>query len=167
MENFQSLIVTMLITDTFLRFMPGKRIHEDSFFLFECFLKQPCMLVCDAVVLCYRTTESGASRAPFSEKFFDILYFAERKMSLVAEHYSQYTSLAKNVWVKANMALLQNLCKSDGRRYRREEKDCIRAVIENKKYFIPATAFHRRWFMVITHHLYLPYKWLWKLKQRI
>lgn len=143
-----------------IRFVVGRRVHEDSYFVFECCLEKPRMLCSEETVLCYRQTPNSASRAPFSEKFFDILYFAERKMKTVEERYPQYTELAKNVWVKANMALLQNLCKTKDKRYREDEKRCIRAVMENKKYFIPVSRWNRRWFFIITHRMYGVYKFL-------
>lgn len=141
-----------------IRFTEGKRVHEDSYFLFECCLQQPRMLLCNVTAVLYRRTIVSASRAPFSEKFFDILYFAERKQALIEEKYPQYIDLAKNVWVKANMALLQNLCKTRDPKYREAEKKCIREVIANKKYFIPVSRWNRRWFFVITHRMYGVYK---------
>ena len=148
------------------RFVEGKRVHEDSFFVFECLMKCPRVVLCDQVVIRYRISENSASRSGFSEKMFDILYFADRKKEIVLQQYPQFQILTENMIVKANMALLGNLCKIDAPRYRKAEKDCLRAVFTHKASFIPATPRDRRWFFILTHHLYRPYKLLVLMRKK-
>jgi len=150
-----------------LRFAEGKKVHEDSFFLFQCMLRQPKTVLCEEIVLRYRISENSASRAAFSDTFFDILYFAEEKMRLVNEQYPALLPLAENTIVKANMALLQNLCRADGTTYAQAEKQCIREIRRYKKSFQPATSFDRKWFWVVTHGLYGAYKWLRRLRHAV
>lgn len=149
-----------------VRFPEGKRVHEDSFFLFECFCKQPRMLLCDRYVYVYYVTADSASRAVFSEKCFDILDLAERKLAIIEAQYPQLTEMGYNVVVKANMALLENLCRTRDPRFRQAERACIRAVRKYRKYFIPASQRNKRWFFVITHHLYYLYKVCYTVKYR-
>lgn len=141
-----------------VRFVEGRRIHEDSFFLFQCLLKQPSVTVHDEVVLRYRVTENSASRAAFSDKYFDILYFAEEKRKIISGQYPQFAELAENVMVKANMALLHLLCQTWDSKYRQAEKECLQTIQEKSTYFIPATVWDQTWFRIITGNRYLPYK---------
>ena len=59
-----------------VRFIEGRKIHEDSYFVFCSFINQPTVVVRDVYIYKYRTNENSASHAAFSEKYFDILYFA-------------------------------------------------------------------------------------------
>ena len=149
-----------------VRFAEGRKVHEDSFFLFQCLMKEPKVAVTEEIVLRYRLSQNSASRGAFSEKLFDILYFAEQKKTLIDQRYPQFGALGKNILVKAHMALLQNLCNTTDSQYRQAEKDSIRAVIRDKAYFIPATGANKKWFFIITHHLYGLYKLLYRLRRR-
>lgn len=144
-----------------IRFVEGKRIHEDSFFVFQCLLKQPKMVLLDDILVQYRLSEDSASRAPFSEKFFDILYFAERKKACIEAQYPEYSALADNVLVKAHMALLKNLCKTKDKKYRAQEKNSIREIQKRKKAFVPAIYGDQQMFRIVTLHLYGVYKYLY------
>ena len=143
-----------------IRFVEGKRNHEDAFFMFECFLTHPNIVVSRYTVFYYRMTPNSASRAAFSEKFLDILYFADRKKQIVEREYPEFMPLAENMIVKANMALLAVLLKTNDKKYRGLKKECIKKVKKGKKFFIPATSFDRKWFFVIDHGLYDVYKFL-------
>lgn len=140
------------------RFVEGKRVHEDAFFLFECFCKQPRVVLCDKYVYIYYVTAGSASRAVFSEKFLDILFFAERKLQIIEEQYPQLKEMAYNVVVKANMALLENLCGTWDPKFRQTERQCIAEVRRYKRYFVAASRQNKRWFFIITNHLYHLYK---------
>ena len=149
-----------------VRFIEGRRVHEDSFFVFRCCLKQPTVALLDDIVVQYRSTPNSASRAAFSEKFFDILYFAERKKEAVDEQYPQYADLADNMLIKAHMAMLRNLCRNKGRTYRKAERRCIREIIARKEKFIPALEADGRFFKVVTCRMYPVYKILYHLLKK-
>lgn len=149
-----------------VRFVEGRKVHEDSFFLFQCLLKEPKVAVTEDTVLRYRLSQNSASRGGFSDKLFDILYFAEQKKALIDQRYPQFAALGRNVLVKAHMALLQNLCNTNDPKYRQAEKASIRGVIRDKAYFVPATGANKKWFFIITHHLYGIYKLLYRLRRR-
>lgn len=146
-----------------IRFVEGKRIHEDSFFLFELFGQELRMAVIAEPVLNYYLTAQSASRAGFSDKFLDILYFAEKKEKIIAEKYPGYLPLAKNVLAKANMALLKVMCLGADKKYLPLEKQCCRAVIENAAYFIPAIRVDKILFAVIRLRLFWLYKRVYRL----
>ncbi len=141
-----------------IRFVEGKRIHEDSFFVFETLLKKPKTVVLDTAVYKYRVNPGSASRAEFSDKFFDILFFAEEKEKLVVKYYPKFKDLIGNLKIKANMALLRNLCKTYDKKYKKSQKDAIKEVIANKKSFIAATESDKKFFRVIVYRMYWLYK---------
>lgn len=150
-----------------VRFTEGKKVHEDSFFIFRCLMKRPCVTVSDTAVLRYRETESSASRSAFSDKFFDILYFAREKRRLVAQQYPGLLYLAENVDVKANMALLRLLSQTCDKKYRRAEKNCLKTVRTKSHAFIPATTADKKWFRMIRYRLYGIYKLYCRMKKHL
>lgn len=150
-----------------IRFVEGRKIHEDSFFVFQCFLKQPLVAFHAEKVIWRNLLPGSASRSDFSEKFFDILYFAEEKVRLIREQYPELNGLTDNLLIKANMALLRNLCKTYDRRYRQAEKNCIQTIREKRRAFRPAMKADERWFWVITHYLFPLYKVVFYFRRKI
>ena len=150
-----------------IRFVEGRKIHEDSFFVFSCFAKSPRVTVRDDVMYVYTPNQGSASHAPFSEKFFDILYFAEQKKNIVDEKFPQFSDLAKNIYVKANIALLQNLLRAPKGKYKNEIKCCIKTIKKYKKYFIPSYRGDRKRFFIIVNNLYYIFRVLYRIKNKI
>ncbi len=147
-----------------VRFTEGKHVHEDSYFIFQCMLKKPTVAVSDIQVLLYRETENSASRGAFSEKLFDILFFAEEKYRTVQENYPQYLEKAKNMLLKAHMALLHNLCKTNDRRYRQTEKESLQAFCGYAKSYVRGSDYDRRWFLILKYRMYWLYKRYYHLR---
>lgn len=141
-----------------LRFTEGRKIHEDSFFLFQCLLKQPKVVLTEKTVLRYRLSENSASRGGFSDKMFDILYFAEEKAKIIGSRFPQYQSAVKDVMMRAHLALLYNLCKTYDKRYRPYQKKSIRYIYANRKSFVPATALEKRCITLISFRVFWIYK---------
>lgn len=150
-----------VIGDT--RFVEGRKIHEDSFFLFQVFQKEITMTVTNFVTVRYHLTENSASRAEFSEKFLDILYFAQEKRRIVEENHPQYLALVKNVQVKACLALLNKMRLGCPGEYKAVEKQCMATVRENAAYFIPVLPIDRITFTAVRLHLFWLYKWVYRL----
>lgn len=150
-----------------IRFTEGKRIHEDTFFVFQCCLKQPKIILLEDIVVQYRSTPNSASRSVFSDKFFDILFFAEKKKEAIDQLYPQHSDLADNMFIKANMAMLRNLCRTQDKRYKKAEKQCIKEIIKRKDKFIVALEADRRFFKIITHHMYGIYKILLHILKKV
>lgn len=147
-----------------IRFVEGRRVHEDSYFIFQCMLKRPRVVVADAQVLLYRETENSASRGAFSEKIFDVLFFADEKYRTIWEYYPQYLDKAKNMLLKAHMALLRNLCKTNDRCYRKTEKESLQAVYRYAEFYVRGSDYDRRWFWILKHRLYWIYKTYYHLR---
>lgn len=154
-----------LVGDT--RFVEGKQIHEDAFFLFECFCKQPKVVLFDQYVYIYHVTAASASRAPFSEKMFDILFFAERKKEIIEQQYPALRDLTCNVIVNANLALLRNLCGTWNRQYRQQEKACIRTVRRCRSAYTPSCRRDRLWMFVVTNRLYYCFKFFYGIRKKL
>ena len=154
-----------LISD--IRFVEGKKVHEDSFFVFECLLKKPKVVVIEDIVIRYRLSENSASRCAFSEKVFDILYFSNRKRAILETQYPQFKALTENMIVKANMALLWNLLKTSDPKYRTAEKTAIKNVLDRKSYFESAIKSDTKLFWLVTHRMYRSYKLVYNLRNRI
>lgn len=146
------------------RFEEGKRIHEDSFFIFLCCEKEPRMVCLNKCVYEYYVLPDSASRKAFSEKYYDILYFAARKYEIVRDSYPMYENLAQNMLMKANMAFLKIACRAQTDDAREQEEACIRQVKSKEKYFIPATEMDKRWFWLIKHNLYYGCKFCYRSK---
>lgn len=145
------------------RFVEGRRIHEDSFFLFSLFQREVTVAVTNAVIVRYYLTENSASRSRFSEKHLDILYFAEEKRRLVEENHPQYQDLAKNMELKASLALLKLLSRGCPGEYREVQRQCLQTVRRNAKWFVPAIPTDRVLFRVVRLRLFWLYQWVYRL----
>lgn len=134
------------------------RIHEDSYFIFELLTLQPKVVVFDEYVYKVYLSPNSASRSRFSDKYFDILRLAEKKAELIKSKFPDLEEKTYNLKIKANMALLINLCKTYEKKYRYQEKQVIKEIIQFKKYFKSAKENDIKWFKIITLHLYPLYK---------
>lgn len=141
------------------RFPEGRKIHEDSFFLFTLFQQELTMAVTDLVTVRYYLTANSASRSFFSEKHLDILYFAGEKQRMVEETHPEFLDLAKNMQVKACLALLKLLSWGCPREYRGVQRQCQKTIRENAAYFIPAIRVDKVLFWVVRLRLF----WLYQL----
>lgn len=149
-----------------VRFPVGKRIHEDSLFLFKCFLKPCTVAITKTFVYMHTSNPNSITHAAFDDRFLDILDVLDEKLKDIKALYPEFEELSYNLIVKANMALLQNLCKTTEKKYKCIKKEAIKNVIKYKKYFIPTNKVNKRLFFIITHHLYSPYALCCRLKFR-
>lgn len=149
-----------------VRFEVGRKIHEDSYFVFCCFKKSPKVTTRNEFLYYYRENVNSASHAKFSEKYFDILYFASEKFNAVEKDFPHLISLAKNVLVKANISMLQVFLNVKGKKYKKDIKACIKVVKRNKKYFIPSYNGDKKRFSIIKNNQYGLYKILYQFKYK-
>lgn len=140
-----------------LTFPEGVSVQEDSFFLFQLMLSRPHVAVTDRIVLRHRIHPESLSRTA-GQRLLDIPKLARRKLELLREQYPHLEEMGRNLLVKADMALLENLAGERG--FRQEERRAIRELRANARYFRPASKRNRRWFRLIFLGLYWPYKWL-------
>ena len=147
-----------------VRFVEGRKIHEDSYFVFCALINQPTVVMRDVYIYKYRANENSASHAAFSEKYFDILYFANEKYKTIEEMYPHLLDKAKNMLVKSNIAMLQCLLNTNDKKYKKITRECIREVKKNKKYFIPSYSGDKKRFLIIVYHCYWIFKLLYRIK---
>ena len=141
-----------------VRFAEGKRIHEDSFFLFECMLRKPVVVVLDECVFKVHYTPVSSSRGKYSDKYFDMLYFCEKKQEHIRSLYPEFANKIPNLKLKVNMAMLHSLSNQVSFKYLKQELECISIIRANKNSFSPAISDDEKWFKIIVLHLYFPYK---------
>ncbi len=142
-----------------LTFPEGISVQEDSFFLFQLMLRRPRVAVSDQVVLRYRLHPDSLSHTP-GQRLLEIPKLARRKLELLEAQYPEMENLGRNLLVKANMALLENLAGDTSKAFRQAENRAIREIRRNARYFRSASGRNRRWFWMICVGLYRPYKWL-------
>ncbi len=150
-----------------VRFTQGRQAHEDSFFVFQCMLKQPKVVVSSTMVLNYRVRGNSLSHAEDASKVDDILYFANEKERIVKAKFPEFSDLAENVKIKANMSALGVLMRISHTDVRVRERECIKTVTELKRYFIPINRKERRFFFIVCHRLYFPFKFLFGFFRKI
>ena len=150
-----------------VRFVEGRRIHEDSFFLFALFLRNPSMTVVDEIVTRHHAVRGSASRTAFSEKFLDILYFAKEKYRIVGESFPEYLFLAENILVKSSLALLNVMKTNTDPQYKEVERECLSTVRTYGRSFIPAIPRDRVLFAIVSLRLYGVYKMAFRIYSKI
>ncbi len=148
------------------RFEVGKKIHEDSFFMFSCFLKCPTVTVRNVGVYHYTWNPSSASHAEFSEKFFDILYFANKKAKRIKKDFPELEKELNNAIIKANLAMLHMFCNTNDKTYKKDIKQCIKTVKQLKKYFVPAIPGDKKFFLVVVNNLYYLFKLYYRIRYK-
>lgn len=150
-----------------IRFCVGRNAHEDSFFNFECCLKNPKMAISKATFYkCFRS-ENSLSRSFFSKrKHDDIIYFTEEKGRIIKELYPEYLNTFYNVIIKSRMVFLWNTATrfdTEAKNIQREAKQTIKKY---KKYFIAATKRDKKMFWLVKYNLYGLYKIFRALKNK-
>ncbi len=141
-----------------VRFEEGRKINEDSFFAFQCFAKADKMVFSDVGIYEYYETSGSASRGGFSDKYLDILYFANKKSDIIKKEYPTLEKYITPIIIRANLSLLYNLCKTYDKKYKSVEKECIRTVKRLKKDFLPVFSLEKRLIKIISIHLFPVYK---------
>lgn len=147
-----------------IHFEEGKNIHEDGFFVFQCYLKKPLLVQKNTSVYRYNIREGSSSRQVFSEKYLSMLYFLERKKSLINETSPQYIECIYNMEARTNLQLLDILCSSTDGNYKELQRTCIKTVRALYKYHTPINGHHKKLAWIVAHGLYPLYKFAVRLK---
>ena len=149
-----------------IRFIEGKNINEDTYFNFLCFCKQPSIVVTSCKVYNYFCTPNSLSRSSFSDKFLDILFYADKKEEIIRQSFPEHIDKIPTLQIKAKMALLHNLCKSYNKKYRVYEKDCIQYIIKNRRLFHSSKKSEIKFIKVLTFRMYWAYKLWLQIKKK-
>lgn len=140
------------------RFVPEIKINEDSFFIFQLVAKKPTFVGIEDEVYLYRENPNSASRAVFSDKFFDILRVADLKYKTIQKDFPNLIKLANNMQLKAKMNLLKLLALRTSIEYYKLERTLLAWVQENQGFYISAIDSDDKWMFILKNHLYFVYK---------
>ena len=147
------------------RFCESFRVNEDSFFVFEILCKKPCFKCINKSVYNYNQTPNSISRSKFTEKYFDILNVSEKKYEIIEKNYPQLLHLAENMRLKSYMNILQILALRTNGEYKIQEKEFLKKVKKNKKYYISAKKSDDKWMFILKHNLFYVYKFIINLRK--
>lgn len=102
-----------IFKSTFIKdiyFEEGKNINEDSFFLFQCYIKKPLVIQHNVILYQQNIRPGSSSRLKFSDETLSMLYFFEKKKAYVAENLPQYIENLYQTEVCVHLRLLDALC---------------------------------------------------------
>lgn len=149
-----------------IRFVVGRKAHEDGFFTFLVLLKQPTVSVRDQCTYVYRYNPESASHAAFSEKYFDVLYFDQLVRDKICEKYPEFIEKTYNQQVRTNLTMLNLFCRTKDKKYNKDVKASIKTVRKYGKYFIPVLKGEKRFFRIVKYGGYWLYRRLFWIKYR-
>lgn len=150
-----------------VRFCTDVRVNEDSLFVFEVLCRQPVFVGLKKVIYQYNYNPESASRAVFSEKYFDILRVSDFKYNVIQEQFPDFIEYAKNMQLKAQMNMLHLLALCEGNQYKSLKKELLGKVKQNRKYFIPEVDADKKWLRILDFNLYYAYKVAKKWMRRV
>ena len=139
-------------------FVEGKNVHEDGFFVFQCYARRPVLVQHNIPVYSYHLRADSNSRQRFSDKYLAMLYFCEQKNRIILEQFPQYTDQAHNMEVRVNLQLLDLLCRTADRQYREVQSRCIKTVRRLYRYHRPINRHHQMLARIVRFGLYPVYK---------
>lgn len=141
-----------------IRFKEGMNIHEDGFFVFQCYMKKPVLVQHNIFVYQYNLRENSNSQQIFSDKHRSMLAFCEQKKAIVSACCPQYEKEALNMEVRVSLQTLDLLCSTVDKSYKDLQKNCVKRVRQLHMYHKPINQHHKQLEWVVTHGLYPLYK---------
>ncbi len=156
------LFKTAFIRDIY--FEEGKNINEDGFYMFQCYMKKPLLVRHNVPIYQYNVRDNSCSRQSFSEKYFSMLYFCERKKELVECFCPQYVEQSNNMEVRTHLQFLDVLCRTNDKKYKDTYKESVKTVRRLHKYHKPINDHHKKLAWIVSHGLYPLYKVAIRLK---
>lgn len=158
------LFKRQLIND--IRFVEGRKVHEDGYFTFLALIKLPTITVRNKCTYIYRYNPDSASHAAFSDKYFDVLYFDGLKREIIRDKFPELIDKSYNELVKAHMTMLHLFCTTKDKKYNNDIKKSIQMVKNYSKYFIPAVSGEKKFFLIVRCGGYWLFRKLYWLKYR-
>lgn len=149
------------------RFIEKKRVNEDSFFIFELALRKPEVKIIEKEVYCYTKNYNSSSNEDSIEKYFDILFFANRKYQMIIENYPQYQENVKDVVYRAHMNFLINYAKTNDKKYKKEKEESVRYVKTNSLINSTRTFSELFFITVVKMNMYPLFRILYRYKYLI
>lgn len=115
-----------------LRYVEGKNINEDGFFLFQCYTLKPTVVQHNESIYLYYIRSNSNSKNLFSDKYFDMLYFCERKKEIIQRDFPELSDRLITMEVSVHLFFLEILCRTTDTKYREAQKASIQVV---KRYY--------------------------------
>lgn len=149
-----------------IRFVVGRKVHEDGYFNFLALIKLPTIVVRNKCTYVYRNNPDSASHAKFSDKFFDVLYFEELKRNTINELFPELSEKTYNKLVKAHITMLRLFCNTKDKKYKKDIKNSIQMIRRYSKYFIPINSGEKKFFLIVKYGGYHIFRGLYQFKHR-
>ena len=141
-----------------VRFVEGRSVNEDGFFLFQCYALRPKTVQHNESVYLYYLRDGSNSRDSVSEKHLDMLYFCQRKKEIVRDSFPALADLLVSMELRTDLAFLGVLCRTRDRRFLEQQRDCIRTVKTLYPAFRSPRKHERRMAWIVAHGFYPLYK---------
>lgn len=150
-----------------LRFVEGRHVNEDGFFLFEAYALKPTVVQHNINVYLYYERDGSNSRSAFSDKYFDMLYFVEKKKEIINKDFPELSNLLMSMEVRVNLMFLEILCRTTNKKYKQAQKNSINLVRRFYSSFDCKDKHKQRMAWIVTHGFYPLYKLAVRLKHYI
>ena len=109
-----------------LRFLPGMRVNEDKYFLFQYLLKNGGKVAClQEKIYGYYIRPGSVTNSMYSEKNLDMLYLSNRIEKEISELKPELITLAKYNNIVTHLAIIKNIIRSG---VKKEQKQLYRDV---------------------------------------
>jgi glycosyltransferase involved in cell wall biosynthesis len=147
-----------------LRYVEGKNINEDGFFLFQCYTLKPTVVQHNESIYLYYIRSNSNSKNVFSDKYFDMLYFCELKKEIIERDFPELTDKLVTMEVSVHLFFLEILCRTTDAKYKPAQKASIQIVKKYYRVFQCMNRHERQMARIVAYGLYPIYKRLVRLK---
>lgn len=149
-----------------IEFVEGQSSHEDSLFVFKLALKRPVFCIDNrCLYMIIKHSDSLSKRSISEKKIYDMRYTTNYKIEETLKRYPEFIDFVRNLDVKCSLAILGNIVPYY-KEYEKVKNECINIVLNNSKYYIPATKADKRLFFLVTHNLYDIYCFIKSLSKK-
>lgn len=164
LEQIDMSVYTKLISASICKglcFEAGRKIHEDKFFVFGMILAAKKISYKDSCKYQYIRRDGSSSVSKFTEKYLDIIYFADRMEQMVKEQYPELSEYATINKVIAYLRFFHDRIMLGGEQEFKEETKRLKQYLKHvptplcKKYLPKRLYIKWRIFKLGT----LPYQW--------
>lgn len=147
-----------------VRFEEGKSINEDGFYLFQCYTLKPTVIQHNESVYKYYIRSNSNSRNEFSEKYLDMLYFAEKKKEIVNKCFPELNSKVVTMEISTHLFFLEILCRTTEKKYDKYVRNSIDFVRKNLKTFKCINSHEMKMARIVGNGLYPLYKLAYRVR---
>ena len=135
-----------------LFFIEGRITAEDSYFFFECCLRQPTIYYCDTYAQTVHLTSGSATRSPMTiKKIKDMLFFTSLKTKYITEQHLPFTELAFCNEVSVRLQILDGISIS-GCQDKALKNEIVEFVKQNKRFYILNE--YKKLIKYVTHNMF-------------